>query len=173
MKDEKINVNLDDVGNFPGYEHEPRIVRPEDFIEVKDPMLVLKFYNMVRKGQDFVDKKVVELIREFTKTEAIGKRIDPLSGLGFAILGPEMFNVARWDQETSYLLKNDLYEYENRAGAAIKAKKLETNVEGVFCMFELGIATHELNAWSKYLNSKRELEDKIEYLNNRFSGDLE
>ncbi len=165
-----MKANLNNLGDFWNYKHKPRIVQHEDFIDIGNPMLVLKLYNMVKSGQNFIDRKVLELVREFTRTEALGKRIDAFSGLGFAILSPEIFNVARWDQKIPYLLKNDVYEYEVQDGATIKARKLDTNVEGAFCAFELGIVNHEREAWNTYLASKREFKDKARYVNNRFVG---
>jgi len=167
-----MKANLDNLGNFSDFKSIPQIVRPECFIEIEDPMLILKFYSIVEKGQPFIDKKVVGLIREFSKSEAVKKRIDPLSGLGFVILGKDMLNVARWDQKTPYLLKNCAYEYTVADGATIASRKLDINAEGAFCAYELGIVAHEKKAWLRYLGSKRELNDKVEYLNNRFSGEV-
>ena len=46
----------------------------------------------------------------------------------------------------------------------------ENSHRGTFCVWELGPVWHERHAWVRFLSSKRDVEAKLEYVNDRFSG---
>ena len=148
------------VGNVE-YTHEPRIVKP--FGLITTPKLVLKYYGMHKKGQDF--KKVdIKLYKDLTKYKIKSKNIKPLSGLGFAILSDEVLNVSVWDKNEPIILKNNLFSYIDG-----QATKLDVNKEGPFCIWELRVVNFEKELWMDYLQSKRKESNKRKYLDSRIN----
>lgn len=170
-----MNADLDDLGNFKDYEHEPRVVVAESPLDSGDPMMFLKFYNMFRKGVEQIMKRDIDLAKDFIETEARMSRLDAESGLGFVIMSGGFLNVARWsgDKMTPHLLKNQVYEWAVEEGEKILTRKLDLNTDGAFCMFELGVVNYEREAWKTYLKSRRKLPNKIEYVNDSFVGEVE
>jgi len=156
---------LTNFGEFPDYEHKPRIAIADDLLITRTDM-ALKLYRMVREGGE-VSESMSDIVRRFLHRA----RIKPFSGLGFVILSDGMLNVARWDSSNPCVLKNDLWEY-TPVGECFERRKLSVSKEGAFCAWELGIVAHEKDAWLRYLASKRCERDKIHYLSDRFSGSL-
>lgn len=174
-----MEANLEILGNFQGYKHEPRIVVSESPLDLGNPMMFLKFYNMFKKGEEPVMKRDVDFAKSFIETEARMSRLDAESGLGFIIMSGDTLNVARWsgDKDKPYLLKNVVYEWEVEDGATIATKKLDINKKGAFCGFELMVGAHESAAWLKYLTSDRRVGEgreraKTDYVNNVFVGEI-
>jgi len=169
-----MNANLGNLGNFQFYEHGPRVVVAESPLDSGNPMMVLKFYNMFRKGTEPIMKRDINLAKGFIETEARMSRLNDESGLGFIIMSQGFLNVARWsnDRETPYLLKNQVYEWKVKGDERILTKGVDLNKDGAFCMFELGVVDYERKAWEKYLKSERRIPDKIEYVNDTFAGEV-
>lgn len=160
-------MDLTNIGNLDNYKHEPRCVVPCGLIEHSN--LILKFYAMFKEAltQPNVDEAKKCLEDRIGLGVVLGK-IDPLSGLGFAILSEDMLNVARWDTNP-IVLKNQIYSYEQDESSGKylgNAKLLDIRYVGSFCIWELGIVDYERGAWMKYLKSERNEEDKNDYLGN-------
>jgi len=154
---------LDSIGNFD-YFHEGRKVIPVGLVETSS--LVLKMYNMVT---ELKPTNPVENARKFLKAEIKKGKINPLTGMGFAILSRNNLNIALWDDKCPILPKNNLYDYTSFPK---EVKRLDLNKDGAFCIWELGIVAHEKDAWKKYLISGRTKRNKERYLNNFMEGDL-
>ncbi len=157
--------NLAKVGNIEAYIHEPRDVKFNGLVIT--PELVLKLYSMAKNAHP--GHKTLKDTRDFLESEIESRRISPLSGLGFAILSEDMINVARWDKKCPIVLRNQLYEYEERIETS---RQLDIRDIGCFCVWELGIVNHERNAWIEYLNSERRNPDRTDYLLNVIEGDI-
>lgn len=167
MKD----IKYENIGNISeDYEHKPRIVNPTGLIV--NPHLVLKMYYMLK--EDTNDFESFGNVEKFLTTELNKKRLAPLVGLGFAMLSEDMLSVSRWDTKYPQVIKNQLYEYSfnQRENLISTAQKLDVKECGDFCSFELGIVSHEKDAWEKYLVSKHTNQDKKQYLENMFEGYL-
>jgi hypothetical protein len=167
-------IDLSKVGNFQDYKHEPRVVRPLGLIVTPSIDLVLKFYHMTKKERDYsiqANTTISEASR-FILNEVREGRLEPLSGLGFAILSEDMLNIDRWDDDDvlPYVLKGDLYGFSQPGFS--KPKKLDIRKFGAFCGWELGIVAHETKAWMKYLASERTEADKQKYLEDKISRKL-
>jgi hypothetical protein len=158
------NIDIQDLANFPDYEHEPRIAVPDGLVTA--PGLVFKWYNMTKKISQNAGmlRQDIEHAKDFLGGLVVKGRILPLSGLGFVILSEQgnFLNTAIWDKKTPYILKNTIYDGEKRLGLD----------NGAFCAWELGIVAHEAKAWKKYLVTGKTEQDKREYLENTIQGEL-
>lgn len=155
------------LGNIPqSYQHEPRFVVPWRIVTT--PLLALKQYSMMKHIHP--PEKGISSVEQFLKSEIKSRRIQPYSGIGFAILSEDMLNVARWDNQYPIVLKNDIYIYEREN---IKTATLaDIRETGVFCIWELGIVSHERNAWKRFLASRHTEQDKKRYLEDFTAGPL-
>jgi hypothetical protein len=128
-------------------------------------------YAMLKKSEE--DYKIIDNVgsaKKLLEQEIDKKRIEPLIGLGFAILSEDMLNVARWDTEYPIVIKNQVYGYKKNDLRT--AELLDIGNAGSFCIWELGIVDHEKNAWKRYLESERTERDKERYLDSMIEGDL-
>lgn len=159
----------ENLGNIPdNYKHEKRVAYPAGLFE--NSALVLKIYEMLKVNEkDKWDPNMLlgersMLLGEFLSNKIKEGNMKPYLGLGFAILSEGMLNVARWDVKYPYVLKNQIYEFENddlRTDSLSDIRDI-----GAFCAWELGIVDHERNAWLRYLESERTVRDKNNYLTN-------
>ena len=69
------------------------------------------------------------------------------------------------------MLKNQLYAFE-KSLANCRVHRIDINNTGAFCIWELGIVSHERTAWKKYLASGGTPFSKGEYIASAFEGDL-
>ena len=163
-------TNLENLGNFPNYINNPKeSIREDHFISKK---MILKKYILTNQQNSFLNYGALFETDMFILREIREGKINPFSGLGFMILSENTLNLARWDEEIPYLLKNNVYSINLEKKHIKILGMLERMEEGAFCMWELGIVSHEKEAWKKYLNSSRKLKNKEEYLNTFFDGKL-
>ncbi|MFC1754220.1 hypothetical protein ACFL96_12665 [Thermoproteota archaeon] len=167
------DIKYSKIGKLKGhYKHEPRIVTPCS--PVATPELVLKMYTMEKsanygEGIRFTNERVGDA-KSFLEKEILAGNIDPLLGLGFAILSDDMLNVVKWDEEHPIVLRHDIFGYEN--DDISKMARLDMNDCGSFCIWEMGIANHEKNAWGEYLASLRTKFNKQHYLGSLLRGNV-
>jgi hypothetical protein len=140
------------------YVHEPRIVKPQGLVVTRD--CAIKLYSMMRTQE--VNKREIEYVRRMIRDELDTGRIKRYSGAGFGILSEDVFNLARWDINYPIVIMNDIYNYQD--GKLKTAKLADVRETGSFCIWELGIVSHERDAWEKFLASERTEKDKIRYL---------
>ncbi len=164
-------LNLENIGNLGDYEHEPRLAAPVGL--VTDPALILKFYTMFKEAKGPIIDSIINNAKKFLQEQIKNRKINPLTGLGFAILSEDILNVARWDVG-GVVLRNQLYGYEMNDSPykPISYFNLDINEDSAFCIWELGIVHHERGAWKKYLQSNRIEKDKKRYLSDTIIGRL-
>ena len=166
---DKLDNILGNIGNIrKDYRHEPRHVSYTGL--VASPNLVMKLYAMFKKLP--VSWDLIVDAKKFLVLETETERIEPLTGMGFAILSEDTLNVARWDKESPIVLKNQVYGYINLENKIGFAELLNTQEVGSFCIWELGIVNFEKNAWKEYLASERKEQDKKQYLDSVINGGL-
>jgi hypothetical protein len=164
-----LKINCKNIGNV-NYTREKR---DANFIGLSvSPRLAIKLYDMFDKEKLIQNKvcprEMISGLVDFMDNEIQAKKIKPYSGMGFAIASNNTLNIAVWDKEVPYLLKNQLYEIKNHDIKTIKP--LLHLSDGAFCAYELGIVSHEKNAWLKYLASKKTDSDKKRYLLDGLNG---
>ncbi len=150
------------------YKHEPRNILYSGLIN--HPSLVLKMYSMFKEA---ITQGNVDEARTFMQDRIDSGEIEPLLGMGFAILSEDMLNVARWDAKYPIVLRNEIYGYEQSHKDFkyfSEATLLDPREVGSFCAWELGIVNHEKKAWLKYLVSQRKESDKERYLEDLIIG---
>lgn len=167
-----MEINYDNIGNVrKNYENVvPRIVTPAGL--VTSPLLVLKMYSMLKKSP--VKWGDITNAKKFLTKEIREGKIEPLIGMGFAILSEDILNVGKWDYEEPIVLKNQLYTFSNYSKKELdildfknnfdSAKPLDIREVGNFCVYELNIVNHEKKSWEKYLKSDFSKEAKKRYL---------
>jgi len=129
------------------------------------PDLVLKMYALLKVSpEDYTGR--AEEARGVLEKEIAAGNIEPLSGMGFAIFSEDALNVARWDKEQPLAVVNRVYGYDGNF------TPLDIRKAGSFCIYELVVVAHERSAWERFLKSHRGREDKKDYLNSWFEGEI-
>ena len=159
-----FGVIYNNIGNVLKPDLERRKVSKQEL--VISPDLVLKMYAMLKRSPDDFGVSIQEA-RRFLEAEITGGRIEPLSGLGFAIFSEDTLNVARWDKENPLVPPNRVYSYDGKNFEQLDIRKV-----GSFCIYEMVILAHERSVWERFLKSRGETEDKKEYLNSWFEGEI-
>jgi len=160
-------IDYNSIGNLrDDYQHQPRVVEPKGLVVT--PNLVLKLYSMFKDLPP--EKRTVAEAKKILKKDITREVLDPLSGMGFAILSEDMLNVSRWDDEYPIVLKNDIYCFDK--GNIKSAELVDVRDAGSYCVWELGIVNHERDAWMRFLNSGRGKSEKQRYLDDFIRGAL-
>ena len=157
-------IRFDKIGNIKeDYRYENNCERSMSMGLLVHPNLVLNMYKLIKVNSegDYYKGPLNVAVNNFLDCEIILERIDPLIGLGFTILSEGMLNVARWDNEKSHVLRNQIYSFEENIKIA---KILDIGEVGAFCTEELEIVSYEKEAWKKYLISQHTEKDKRRYL---------
>ena len=156
-------IDFDNIGNVRNYRDEQRRVTSQGL--VINPSLVLKMYSMLKETSPHFSPRALRRSNHFLQQEIRDGRLEPLLGMGFAILSEDTLNVARWGwtAESPIVVKNKLYEHDFRSENG-KTTELDIGKEGPFCIWELGIVGYEREAWRRYLDSERTNQDKAHYL---------
>jgi hypothetical protein len=176
---EKIveEFELNKVGNYAEYKHEPQVTMPFGILTTKNTFkgqnLVLKSYEIGPDYDSFNDTITRGDAFQFISGGYKPTGLAAHSGVGFVILSGEMLNIARWraEPDRAHVLVNDLYELNKRKGG-LDLVRLDVNREGAFCGWERAIAMHETKAWMRYLQSDRAIDDKVKYLLDQIQGGL-
>ena len=166
-------IRLDELGNFQEHYHPiSHHVKFEGHVQgwEVNPTLVLKLYSLF-VGQPFTEKRT-ENIKRLLYNHISCAKIDPFSGLGFAVHSEDTLNIARWDTDIPHLLRNNVHHLKGKDRDEPTIHKADMNTEGAFCAWELFIAQHERDAWLKFLNSQRSDDDKRTYLHDVIQGQL-
>ena len=146
------------------YVHRDKLAIPREGLVVSRSRL--KWSNIAR-SETPVPAGIEALARKFLgNTEVRGD-------LGFVILhrcgeGFYFLLVSTWRNE------NELWETVYAKASAAKADfslfTFDSSHRGTFCVWELGIVCHELQAWKRFLLSSRGLEDVALYLQDQHEG---
>lgn len=133
---------------------------------VKTPDLVLKMYRMNEGDSHNPNAQDTEKAIDFLVQEIHKGKVDPHSGIGFAIHSQGILNVCRWNAFYQDVVAPMIYTSDSEG---IWSKD-SVEREGAFCSGEKIVYDFENRMWTKYLASKRTPHDKIEYLSGFFQG---
>ena len=167
---EKI-PRLDSLGNVvpEGYEYYEKVITPGEGLSLTGAYL--KWYDLYPPDAAITEEQVAET-REFLVAEAEAGRLKLEGKLGFVILhraGPMLLLLV-----TTWRNTNEMWEsiFVKEVGKAevYKPLSLDGNHWGTYCVWELGAVWHERGAWVRFIQSRRDEEAKLAYLNDRFVG---
>jgi hypothetical protein len=162
--------DLTKFGNIPSdYVHTPKVAEPGEDIALPDGYL--KWYD-VRPEQAVIPDEVRAEARQFLQAESEAGRLKLDGDLGFVVfhLCGESFYfliVLTWRNQNE--MWESLYGQDVKQGGGFQMIPQGTHLE-VICVWELGAVLHERHAWTEYLMSARKEEDKLAYLESRFTG---
>jgi hypothetical protein len=159
--------HLDDVA--ADYHHVDKVIRPADDLPL--PRSHLKWYD-VHRPQAEIDEDVRAEARAFLTAEVSAGRLAIAGQLGFMILhlcGDSFYFliVCTWRNDNE--MWETVYARDTRESGGFALVPQRTHRE-VLCVWELRAVVHEREAWIRYLRSGRQRQDKIAYLEDRFSG---
>jgi hypothetical protein len=164
-------TNLAAVGNHSAdYVHRDKFAEPGEAIRL--PSAILKWYDLARPETP-VAPEVRNLARAFLERECIARTPEIAGGLGFAVLhrcGGDFYFllVSSWRNENE--LWESVYAKDNAAQPEFRTFTFAGSHRGTYCVWELGIAWHEQQAWKRYLLSARDSGAKQAYLADLYRG---
>jgi hypothetical protein len=152
------------------YVHRDKFAEPGDPIRL--PTAVLKWYDLALPETP-VAPEVRGLARAFLERECIDRTPEIAGGLGFAVLhrcGGDFYFllVSTWRNENE--LWESVYAKESAAQPEFHTFTFAGSHRGTYCVWELGIAWHEQQAWKRYLLSARNDRAKQAYLADLYRG---
>ena len=152
------------------YVHRDKFAEPGDPIRL--PSAVLKWYDLARPETP-VAPEVRSLARAFLERECMDKAPEIAGGLGFAVLhrcGGDFYFllVSTWRNENE--LWESVYAKESAMQPEFRSFTFAGSHRGTYCVWELGVAWHEQQAWKRYLLSARDDGAKQAYLADLYRG---
>jgi hypothetical protein len=161
--------NLEDFGNVvpEGYTYAKKLVTPGQDLSL--PNAYLKWYNIRPADVEITQEQIAET-RAFVAAEA--ERLRFTDELGFVLLhraGPVLLLLLTTWRNTNEIWES-VYVKDIARGGGYALIEFEQTHRGTFCVWELGPIWHERHAWVRFLSSKRDVEAKLAYVNDRFSG---
>jgi hypothetical protein len=164
-------TKLDGLGNVvpEGYQYYEKLVRPGEALSL--PNAYLKWYNICPLDIEITQEQVEES-RAFLRAEVTAGKLKLEGELGFVILHRV---------ESGLLLLLTTWRNTNEMWESVFVREVEQvgsyspilfkdSHKGTYCVWELGVVWHERNAWVRFLSSKRDVEAKLEYVNDWFMG---
>lgn len=154
------------------YTHIPKLVRAGSMLVVDEA--VLKWYEIAP-----VEAPVLPGIRDLAYAAVCrGTRsgeLDLSGDLGFVILhrcGQSFYFllVSSWRNDNE--LWETVWAKDGPDSPTFEPWPIEGPHRPTFCVWELGAVCHEQRAWSRYLRSGRDAEDRQDYLLDTFTGEV-
>jgi hypothetical protein len=152
------------------YVHRDKFAEPGDPIAL--PSAVLKWYDLARPETP-VAPDIRNLARAFLERECMDETPEIAGGLGFAVLhrcGGDFYFllVSTWRNENE--LWESVYAKESATQPEFRSFTFAGSHRGTYCVWELGVAWHEQQAWKRYLLSVRDDGAKQAYLADLYRG---
>lgn len=167
------NLNISGLGNIipDEYTYYKKIISPDSQLNLSHASF--KWYNLYPESKN-ISFEQVSKAKEFISLEVQSGKLKLENELGFVILHRAgdylLLLITTWSNineiwESVYFKKVD-------DDAVYKPIEFKTDHKGTFCVWELGIVWHERNSWVKFINSKRDPESKLNYMNDLISGEV-
>jgi hypothetical protein len=163
--------HLESLGNVVpvGYEYYKKLITPIEGLSL--PGAYLKWYNIQPPDVEITKEQVAET-RAFLVAEAGAGRLKLEGDLGFVVLhraGPVLLLLVTTWRNTNEMWES-VYAKEAASAEGYRPVAFEGSHRATYCVWELGAVWHERNAWVRFIQSRRDEEAKLAYLNDRFSG---
>ena len=161
--------DLERFGNVvpEGYAYSKKLVMPREDLSL--PNAYLKWYDIRPPDVEITQEQLSES-RAFVAAEV--ERLKFTNELGFVLLhraGPMLLLMIMTWRNTNEIWES-VYAKDLRHAGRYVLTGFESTHRGTFCVWELGPVWHERHAWVRFLSSKRDVEAKLAYVNDRFSG---
>jgi hypothetical protein len=161
--------HLEDFGNVvpEGYTYSKKLVVPREDLSL--PQAYLKWYDIRPPDVEITQEQLLES-RAFVAAEV--ERLKIANELGFVLLhraGAMLLLMIMTWRNTNEIWES-VYLKDLRQAGGYVLTEFESTHRGTFCVWELGPVWHERHAWVRFLSSKRDVEAKLAYVNDRFSG---
>jgi hypothetical protein len=162
---------LERLGNVvpDGYSYYEKVVEPRDDLRLRGAYL--KWYD-IRPADVEITEAQREETRAYLRGEAESGRLKLDGELGFVLLhraGSVLLLLV-----TTWRNTNEMWEsvYVKDPGKAEGYRQItfDDHHKATYCVWELGPIWHERDAWVRFLSSKRDVEAKLRYINDRFRG---
>jgi hypothetical protein len=163
--------NLAAVGNVvdEDYHHVTKVIVPGPALVLPDAYL--KWYDLHRPDQQ-IRPAVDAEAREFLRVETAAGRL-PISGdLGFVIdhlSGEHIYLLLVFTWRGNNEMWESAYYKDVRDGEPFRLAPQGTH-RGAICVWEFGAVAHEHLAWTRYLQSNRDVLAKRAYAESQYAG---
>lgn len=154
----------------PGYRHYDKLVTGGDVVSLRDARL--KWYDIARPEAP-VEPHVRCLARDFLDAEAATRDWHLDRELGFAMLhlcGTEFYFLIVCTWRGSNELWESVYFKETAATPGFSLFPRERRHKPTYCVWEMGVVSHETAAWKWFLRSPRAAADEDAYLGKAYAG---
>lgn len=146
------------------YVHRDKMATPGDLLVTQNAQL--KWTNIAMREKP-VPAAIDVLARNFVRNSS------DACDLGFVILhrcGESFYFllVSTWRNNNE--LWETVYAKENAAEEDFKPFTFTTSHRGTYCIWELGVVSHEQQAWKRFVVSDRQAGDVSKYLNDQYEG---
>jgi hypothetical protein len=173
LLEEKKISDLTKFGNVvpDGYKYYKKKITPGELFVL--PEAYLKWYNLHPVEND-IPKEEVKLTKDFIFAEAGSGHLKLENDLGFVILhraGNHLLLLITTWRNTNEMWES-VFVKDTAAKEEYKPIKFKNDHKGTYCIWELGIVWHERNSWLKFIQSNRNSESKLDYLNDLFLGTI-
>lgn len=161
--------HLERLGNVvpKGYMYSEKLVTPGQDLSL--PTAYLKWYDIYPPDVEITQEQVAES-RAFVAAEV--ERLKFADELGFVLLhraGPVLLLLLTTWRNTNEIWES-VYVKDVARACGYDPVTFESSHRATFCVWELGPIWHERHAWVRFLSSERDVEAKLAYVNDRFSG---
>ncbi|HEY7689313.1 MAG TPA: hypothetical protein VH835_11490, partial [Dongiaceae bacterium] len=132
----------------------------------------LKWYDLAR-AETPVPDGIRQMAREYLTAEASAGRLELDRELGFVILhrcGDAFYFLIISTWRGNNELWESVYYKQDAAMAGFALFPRENRHKGAYCVWELGPAWHEKQAWVRFLDSARDDAAERAYLEDRLAG---
>lgn len=132
----------------------------------------LKWYNLAPQKK-VVPDDIEASARDRLMAESINGSLNELGELGFVILhrcGADFYFLLVCSWRNNNELWQSVYAKDGVGQATFERFQAGIDHRAAFCVWELGAVMHEKHAWRRFLLSERGKNDRLDYLNDKYSG---
>jgi hypothetical protein len=163
--------DLASLGNVvpDGYQYYEKMITPGEALSL--PTAYLKWYDLYPDDEVITPDQVAET-RAFITAEAQSGRLKLQGDLGFVILhraGSVLLLLLTTWRNTNEMWESVYVKDLTQAGG-YRPIAFDSSHRATYCVWELGAVWHERHAWVRFLSSKRDVQAKLDYVNDLFSG---
>ena len=152
-----------------GYQHHQKRITPS--LEFETSGLRLKWYDIAFTSLPIAPELETEA-RGFLLGEVEAGGFSAENELGFVLLhdcGDVVFLIISTWRNTNELWET-LYVKHPEEGRGFELMRFSGHHRGAYCVWEMGAAAHEAQAWSRYLQSARDASARDTYFFDMYSG---